>query len=331
MIKEVLLDEEKELVRKFLKDYKLEMDKVEKTYYSLDDDDQINGTISYDGNIIKCLAVSSDTRSENLASSLVSKVLSEFQSLKIYSYKVFTKPIYKKIFESLGFRPLVQDDYFVYLEGGIDGIEKEIKDLKTRIEFSLGPINEDSDIGCCVINANPMTLGHEYLIEEISKRHDKVIVFVVEEDKSFYRFEERMSMVYLTCQRLDNVVVVPSGTYIVSSLTFPSYFLSSDDVARERVMVDGLIFEKYFMKELFIKKRYVGTEKKEKMVYYNKILKDILKERLEILDRFEYDGEIVSASVVRSLVNKGKIDEAMKYIPRSIQSLFKIITVNKSE
>lgn len=44
---------------------------------------------------------------------------------------------------------------------------------------------EDKKIGAIVMNCNPFTLGHRYLIETASKQVDTLYIFVVEENKSF--------------------------------------------------------------------------------------------------------------------------------------------------
>lgn len=50
-------------------------------------------------------------------------------------------------------------------------------------------------IGSIVMNCNPFTLGHRYLVEEASRQSDLLYIFVVEEDKSDFPFEDRFNMV----------------------------------------------------------------------------------------------------------------------------------------
>ena len=40
--------------------------------------------------------------------------------------------------------------------------------------------------GAVVMNCNPLTLGHRYLIEQALKQCDYLMIFVVQEDKSFF-------------------------------------------------------------------------------------------------------------------------------------------------
>ncbi len=74
------------------------------------------------------------------------------------------------------------------------------------------------------MNCNPFTLGHRYLIETCAEKCDMLIVFVVQEDKSYFLFEDRLSLVQEGCSDLENVCVTGSGEFILSSLTFSEYF-----------------------------------------------------------------------------------------------------------
>lgn len=317
LIKEVLLDFEREQVSKFLQNFSLRLDKdVTKTLY-IEENEKIIGTISCADYIIKCLAVDSNYQSENLAGKLVNEMIQYFARNNIYSYQVFTKPIYKHIFLSLGFKEIVSTDRVVMLEGGTNSIDAELTKIKKQLDIRFAELDESSDIAALVINGNPLTIGHVHLIEHASYNHNMVVVFIVEENKSEFSFEERLSMAYLATRRLSNVFVIPSTKYIVSSLTFPTYFLKDEnEVNEEFSKIDALVFKNYFIKKLFIKKRYVGEEFNLKMKNYNETLKSILGESLIIIPRYKEEEQIVSASIVRKLLKENNIDEALKYIPR---------------
>ena len=331
IIKEAFLKEELLEIEKFLKKFSLKLDKnLTKTFYIENDYSEIIGTISCSDYIIKDLAVDENYQSENVASLLVNEMLNHFRANSIYNYHVFTKPIYRHIFESFGFKKIIETEKVVMLEGGAKFINNKLLEIKNIINNNFGIIDETSDIGCIVINANPITNGHVFLIEEASRNHKMVILFVVEEEKSEFSFDERFSMVYLATRRLGNVCVVPSSKYIVSSLTFPQYFLKDEDEALlEYSKVDALIFKEYFIKELYIKKRYVGTESINKMINYNNVLKEILGEKLVIVDRLTMSGEIVSASKVRQLLVENKFDEALELVPREIAFILRNIAREK--
>ena len=316
-IKEVFLDSEKKLVEEFLKKFDLKYaNDVNKTFYCVDDFGNIAGTVSASNYIIKDLAIDPSYQGENVSGLLISQILSYFRENQIYSYQVFTKPMYKETFKNLGFRLIVETEKVVMLEGGIDSIDEEINKIKNVLEMNYGILDENVDLAAIVMNANPITNGHVYLIEEAKKNHKLLVVFIVEEDKSEFSLKERLSLAYLATRRLSNVVVIPSSKYIVSSLTFPDYFLKSEtEKVEENARIDALVFKEYFMKKLFIKKRYVGTESTNKMNVYNDALKEILKDDLVLINRLEENGEVISAKRVRALFSDGKIQEAISYCP----------------
>lgn len=99
-------------------------------------------------------------------------------------------------------------------KGGIDSFLAEI--CKEKPEGNIGAI---------VMNANPFTKGHRYLIETAAEKCDKLYVFVVSEDKSLFSAKDRLEMVKLGTKDIEKVTVLPTGPYLVSSATFPTYFL----------------------------------------------------------------------------------------------------------
>jgi len=331
IIKEAFLQEELKKIEIFLNKFCLKLDpNLTKTYYIENDNCDIIGTISCQDYIIKDLAVDETYQSENLASLLVNEILNYFRSNNIYNYQVFTKPKYKNIFISLGFKKIVETDKVIMLEGGVTFINDKLKEINKILNNKFGEINQNTDLGCVVINGNPITNGHMHIIEEASRNHKLVVLFVVEEDKSEFTFEERFSFAYLSTMRLGNVCVIPSSKYIVSSSTFPSYFLKDEtEVSEQYSKIDALIFKEYFMKQLFIKKRYVGTETISKMVNYNNILKETLQDKLVIMERLQENNEVISASKVRSLLKENKIEEALLYVPREISFILRSVASSK--
>lgn len=328
-VKEAILNIEINKVKEFLASFDLSYeDSIDKTLY-IEENDKIIATISKEKDIIKCLAIDPSYQSENLSSVLVSKILEKMREENIHSYMVFTKAIYENTFVNLGFKKLVNTDSTVMLEGGLDSIEDTINKMKIKINAEFGSITKDTKVGTIVMNANPITLGHQHLIEKSVLENDLTLVFVVEEDSQEFDFQTRYSLVYLTCKKYENVIVLPASKYIVSKSTFPTYFLSEDKVDTEVSLIDGLIFKKYFMEAFNITKRYVGSEVKEKMNDYNQTLKTILENKLVLVDRISLEDKVISASYVRSLLKEGNIEEALKYIPRECYSVFRLLAYGK--
>ena len=325
VIKEVILPSEKQKIIDFLAKFGLNYEQnIDQTIY-LEEDDKVIATVSASKYIIKCLAADPAYRSENYAATLVSEMIKRLHMQGVYYYQVFTKAEYRVIFESLGFKSLLDTEKVSVLEGGDGDIQTEIKKMQTQIKYGFGIdfTKGNYDIACVVVNGNPFTNGHLQLVEHVSKNHDFVLLFVLEEEGSEFSFKERFSMAYLATRPCRNVMVLPSTRYVVSKATFPSYFLKTvDESTAEYATYDALIFQKYFMPQLSIVKRYVGTETVDYMSVYNQTLQKVLGNRLEVITRFEENGQVISARAVRKLLAEGKLDEALQYIPRTNHPIF---------
>lgn len=331
-VKEAVIPAEKQRIAAFLAGFGLKFEQADQTLY-MEEDGKIRATLSSKGYILKCLAVDPEYRSENLAAALVGDMINRLHAGGIYHYQVFTKPEYARVFLSLGFKTITGDDKVVSLEGGEGDINGAVNDMRVQMKFSLGITEFDgnADIGCVVLNGNPFTNGHLKLVEYAASVHKYVLVFVLEEEGSCFSFKERFAMAYLALKPLSRVLTLPSSKYIVSSSTFPGYFLKSvDETTAEYAKYDAEVFKKYFMPGLGIKKRYVGSETSDYMRIYNNALKEALGDKLEILPRFEENGQVISAKRVRELLKEGKIDEALEFIPRNNYAVFKNMIKSKN-
>lgn len=169
------------------------------------------------------------------------------------------------------------------------------------------------------MNANPFTLGHKFLVEQALKMCEKLVVFVVEENKSAFDFKTRFNLVKEGVKEFDNVVVVPSGQYIISGITFPSYFIKKGkDVNEIQQNLDAIIFGKYFSK-LGITKRFIGTEPiSVRTNIYNMALEKQLPQygiKVVVIERLEKNGQVISATTVRNLIREDKINLVKELVP----------------
>lgn len=329
-IKKVILQTEKEKVINFLTKFNLnfEQDIVESFY--IEENEEIIATISRSKETIKCLAVDDFWQGQNLTAQLIQEVSNSFHEDNIYHYFVFTTKNNRVIFEELGFNKIVSSEKVIIFEKGIELINEQIDKLKNQFEFHFGIKVENHSIGAIVVNCNPVTKGHLELIEYMSKNHDYGVVFLVSEDLSFFTYKERQSLLYLSINHLDNILILPSTKYMVSTLTFPTYFFQkNEDVELEQSYLDAKIFKDYFMPKFNILKRYVGTEEKGYMKKYNNILKMELGSSLVEVNRFTFEGEVISASKVRTLISERKYEEACKLVPNSVKTLFKAMIRSK--
>lgn len=177
-------------------------------------------------------------------------------------------------------------------------------------------------VGAIVMNCNPFTLGHRYLIETASSQVDTLIVFVVEEDKSFFPFQDRIRLVRRGCVDLQNVVVVPSGKFVLSATTFPDYF---NKEALQEIQIDTSQDVKLFAGRIApafnIGVRFAGEEPFDAVTrQYNHSMAEILPQYgidfWEIPRKME-SGEYISASRVRALLQQRNYSELTKYVPES--------------
>lgn len=154
------------------------------------------------------------------------------------------------------------------------------------------------------MNANPFTLGHAYLLERAASENDRVVLFVLSEDRSLVPFCDRLAMVKAAAARYANVSVVESGSYMISSATFPSYFLKDGDlVTRTHAALDATLFTR-IAKALTLTRRYVGEEPfSHTTCLYNEALASVLPQNgveLVVVPRKEAQGAAISASMCAS-------------------------------
>lgn len=323
VIKQALLKHEIDKITQFLMRFDLKYDRDITETLFIEEADEVIATISRTGHIIKALAVHEDFRGENIAGILLTEMLMSMRSEDIFYYQVYTKTTYAPIFSSMSFRLLARTDHVAILESGESHIDEKIGLLRRSIENHFSISLNDHDLGCIVVNCNPMTKGHYQLIVDSAKHHAYFIVLVVEEDQSAFTFAERFFLVEKALQDYPNIVVLPSTNYIVSQLTFPSYFLKNlDEAEREHAKLDAIIFREYFLPGLHISKRYIGTETEAVMVAYNQILIDTMKDHMVQRERYTYEDQVISASRVRALLHEGRITEAKALIPDVIQEAF---------
>ena len=180
--------------------------------------------------------------------------------------------------------------------------------------------------GAIVMNCNPFTLGHRYLIEEACKQVDILYVFVVEEDRSYFKFEDRMEMVRQGTKDLEQVKVFPSGKYIISKETFSQYFEKDQIMMQiDDMDYDVRIFGEVVADMLGITCRFVGEEPFDKVTQkYNETMKRILPEYgVEVIEmsRALSEGEIISASKVRQCLKDKDMDSIKRLVPLSTEKI----------
>lgn len=302
---------EKKNVEKFLEGFDINFERdVDYTLVALDGD-KIIGTGSCAGRVLKCFAIDPAYQGMGITNAIITRLLDHQYEIGNKHLFIFTKPKNIKIFTDFGFSLVEETEDVALLDNKIDELHKLLKNIE-----------DERESGAIVINANPMTKGHLYLIEEGRKKTDLLHIFMVEEDGSTFPYDFRYKIVKEELAKFDDVIVHPGNDYIISKNTFPTYFYKDEKtILKAYSELDTKIFGSYFAKVLNIKKRFVGSEDKDVVTKnYNETMKRILPEYgVEVVEipRTSLDNEIISASKVRALLKERNFEEAYKFLPEA--------------
>ena len=182
--------------------------------------------------------------------------------------------------------------------------------------------------GAIVMNANPFTNGHRYLIEYASKQVDYLFVFVVQEDKSFFRFEDRLQLVKAGTTDLANVVVLPSSQYIISSSSLPGYF-NKENMSGEYKLdaTQDLISFAQAADVLNVKARFAGEEPLDPFTnQYNANMQRVLPQygiEFTVIPRKTLGEQVISASRVRQCLKDNELEAIKELVPESTYQFLK--------
>lgn len=284
-------------------------------------DGRIVATASLFGDVIRMVAVDASEQESGLSAVALSSVLEAARVRGVSHLFVYTKSDMAPRFASLGFRSIASTETVSLLEIGEPGIGLYRKYLaECRYPDTAG-----KRCGAIVVNCNPFTRGHRYLIEKASEACDFLYVIVVEANLSAFSFDDRLAMVRLGTRDLENVAVLRSGSYAVSAATFPTYFLKERgemSVAREQTRLDLDLFTRLFVPALDIAVRFVGTEPESVITnLYNEAMKETLPPAgvaVCEIERIRSDaGDAISASRVRRLLAAGETQAVRAYLPET--------------
>ena len=340
-------------VERFLGANGLRMEALDSYYTVQDADGNILAGAGLSGDIIKCVAVAPDMRSEGLLTPLVSRIVAGRGNLK-----VFTKPEYQSLFESLGFKLLAQAPLAILLENG-RGLQQYCEYLRNqpssaenyfsgrcqKNQFSASSSEPArNSVGVIVMNANPFTLGHKYLIDKALEQVDVLYVIPVKEDVSMFPYTERLQMIRSSVLEQirrsvpanddglsdvssvpsfadligeSNVHVVEGSDYTISAATFPTYFLKDLTEASETQMrLDLDLFCKHIAPALGATVRFVGSEPTDKLTaQYNNLMAEVLPEHG--IEFVEIPRTEVSATAVRKALAEGDYRAAAAMCPET--------------
>lgn len=338
---------QRQRIEAFLKRNDLRFDDMH--YYAAitDDDGEMIAGGGLKGNVIKCVAVDDAHKGEAIANTLISHLIAHANEEGHSNVMLFTKPKNRQLFESLSFRLLAEAPEAVLMETGIGGINNMVEQLKkikeegevckennqeckkeekTNLNITTPqhlnpstpqPLTTTTPLrGVVVMNCNPFTLGHRYLIEQAAKQVERLFVMVVREDCSLFAYAERKAMVEQGVAHLENVTVIDGSEYAISQATFPTYFLKRlDDAADTQMLLDLDLFRRHIAPALGTTVRFVGTEPTDQLTRrYNELMHEVLADVREIV-RLEKKGNAVSASRVRKAMEQGDMSTIRQLVP----------------
>lgn len=286
----------------------------------VDEENRVIATGSCFGATLRCFAVSQQHQGEGLLNEVVSHLM-EYQMARGYTHLfLYTKIKSAKFFQSLGFYEIARvDGTLVFMENRRNGFPSYL----SRLEKTARP----GVSGAIVMNANPFTLGHQYLVETAAGRCDTLHLFLLSEDASLVPFGVRKQLVQAGTAHLKNVVLHDSGPYIISNATFPSYFLKDDAaVIQGHAKLDLAIFVR-IARALGVTVRFVGEEPTSQVTgLYNEIMAAQLPENgidCVILPRKEALGKAISASTVRAALQAGDWQTLSQLVPQTTLDYFR--------
>jgi len=301
---------------KLLSDFELTLPEGADDNLGVFDNGELIGCGFLKGNMLQGLAVDRSRQGEGLSASLVTELIKMAAERGITHLNVITKPSMAGLLSGIGLKLVAEaPPYASFLEYGTGNVAAYIQNLKKLAE------EKPESCACLVMNCNPFTKGHRYLVEKASSESEWVWLLVVQEDLSVFPFEHRFELICEGTKDLKNVCVIPGGEYVISSVTFPSYFTRDENLAAAQGAMDAAIFAEVIAPALRVKRRFVGTEPTSKSTnLYNRALQERLPPKgIEVIEieRVAVDGTVVSASKVRESIKNDDWDEVKKMVPDS--------------
>ncbi len=286
-----------------------------------DEEGQPIATGSAFGPTLRCFAVDPAHQGEGLLNEVITHLMENRQERGFFHLFVYTKPNSVKFFKDLGFSVIAEvPGFLVFLENRADGFPGFLR----KLEATKRP----GQSAAIVMNANPFTLGHRYLVETAARENDTVHLFLLSENAGPIPAAARHKLVREGVADFPNVMIHETEEYLISSATFPGYFLKTEDkILRTQASLDTALFVR-IAEALGVTVRYVGSEPRSVVTgIYNEVLSETLPAHgieCRILPRKTLpDGRIISASAVRQAIHDERLDEVADMLPETTLSFFR--------
>ena len=239
----------------FLLTQGLQMPRLDYLAGIFDDDDRLLACGGLDGSTIKGLAVCAEARHLNLAAKIVTHLRAYALEEGCRDVTVFTRPQNIPLFRSMGFCLIGQSEGAALLETDRLALDRYLGHLR-----SLRP--KVGTCGVIVMNANPLTKGHLYLIDQASRRCDRLVIIPVADNPlTLFSYHERRAMLAEAVTQFPHVTLAEASLYTVSRATFPTYFIKEKSRrSSAHIELDLNIFTRHIAPALQASLRFVGTE-----------------------------------------------------------------------
>lgn len=308
-------------ITQFLRENELSIDTTVEIFITATRNERLIACGGLAGNIIKCIAIDESVRGEGLALTLATELINLAYERLCSQLFIYTKIQNEALFKQCGFYTLAR----------VPGVMVLMENNATRLQqyaSYLTTLRRKGDkIGCIVMNANPFTRGHRYLVQKAAQQCDWLHLFLVKEDTSRFPYEDRLALVRAGTADIPKLTVHRGSEYMISRATFPCYFIKEQSVINHcYTEIDLQIFRNYLAPALGITHRFVGTEPFCQVTAgYNTDMRRILNDphftappiELVEIERLQYRGVSISASWVRKLLVKKDIATIELLVPEA--------------
>lgn len=304
-------------VKEFLNAIDLEISPDIEVFVTASEEGEMVACGGLAGKILKCVAVTPRLRGQGFILTVMTELLKAAYQRGRNELFLFSSPKNREFFEGCGFKFIEQSGTEVMLmenTHNLDGYKDQLTALK----------KEGECVGSIVMNANPFTLGHRYLVEQAAGKCDWLHVFVVREDASAFKFDDRLRLIREGLAHLKNVTIHEGSDYLISKATFPTYFIKDEGkIDALYSELDLRVFKNHIAPQLGITHRFVGHEPYCVVTNeYNQQMKKVLinndtSSKIEVieLERLKSGKDAISASRVRALMDEENWDEVQLLVP----------------
>ena len=220
-----------------------------------------------------------------------------------------------------------------HLEEEVDNFLLDNPDFNSYIN-ELKKMKEEKNIkgkiGYCIMNCNPFTLGHRYLIEKALEIVNYLYIFILSEDVSTFPFKDRINLVKKGVEDLKNrICVLPMCKWIATIISFPEYY-TRKEFSYFDITQDIHLAAKYICPSLGITKQFVGSEPNDSLTRrYNVNIKNVLPKygiKCYIIERKKIkegnDEKAISAKNIRNII---KLSSGKSPSQEDIENLKKLV------